>query len=165
MADQTARYALPLLQSGQAQKEVTHNSALAAIDSLLHLAVASRLLATPAASASPDCWIVAAGATGAWSGRTGQIAVLDAAGWSFVAPRAGCLAFVRDEGVFAVYSDDGWSDAWPVQALAVGGRTVLAAAPAVLALPLGGAIVDAEARSAIGALTAALQAMGLATGA
>lgn len=163
MAEQTARYALPLLQSGQAQKEVTHNTAVATIDALLHLAVESRTLtAPPVAPLDPGNWIVSAGATGAWSGRTGHVAVLDAGAWSFVSPRDGCLAYVRDEGVFAVRIDGAWhGEAWPVRALTVGGRTMLAATPVALSMPTGGAVIDAEARAAIGILTAALRAMGL----
>ncbi len=163
MAEASARYALALLQSGQAQKEVTHNSAVAAIDSLLHLAVESRMLAAPPAAASfPGGWIVAGAATGAWAGRTGQIAFLDAGGWSFVAPRDGCLAFVRDEGVFAVSAGGSWhGDAWPVKALTVNGRTMLAVAPVALAGVAGGTVIDVEARAALATLTAAMRVMGL----
>jgi len=163
MAERSARYALPLLQSGQAQKEVTHNTALAAIDALLHLAVASRMLNTPPASPSdPGSWIVAAGATGAWSGRVGQIAVFDGGGWSFVGPRDGCLAYVIDEGIFAVRRAGAWhGDAWPVRALSVDGRTMLAVPPPALVAPSGGSVIDTEARAAVAALTAALRAMGL----
>lgn len=39
MSETTDRYALSLLQVAQAQKEITHNDALANIDALLHLAV------------------------------------------------------------------------------------------------------------------------------
>jgi hypothetical protein len=56
MADKSARYALSLLHSRQAQKEVTHNGAIAGIDALLHLAVESRALSTqPAVSIVPGC--------------------------------------------------------------------------------------------------------------
>ncbi len=163
MAERSARYALPLLQSGQAQKEVTHNTALAAVDALLHLAVVSRTLtAPPAAPVDPGCWIVAAGATGIWTGHAGDIAAFDAGGWSFISPRDGCLAFVIDEGVFAVRSEGAWrADTWPVRALSVGGRTMLAVPPSALAAPVGGAVVDTEVRAAVAALTAALRAMGL----
>lgn len=163
MAEQSARYALPLLQSGQAQKEVTHNTALTAIDALIHLAVESRTLtAPPPTPLDPGSWIVTAGATGVWAGRGGQIAVFDAGGWSFVDPRDGCLAFVRDEGVFAVRIGGSWrADAWPVRALSVGGRTMLAATPAALSPPAGGAVIDVEARATLLELTNLLRGMGI----
>nr|WP_295661304.1 DUF2793 domain-containing protein [Polymorphobacter sp.] len=163
MAELSARYALPLLQSGQAQKEITHNGAIAAIDALLHLAVESRVLAAPPAGVGPPGgWIVAGGAFGLWAGRSGQIAILDAGGWSFVVPRDGCLAYVRDEGLFAVCIGGTWhADAWPARALSVNGRTMLATTPIALAGASGGAVVDVEARAALAALTSAMRAMGL----
>lgn len=166
MADTSERYALPLLQSGQAQKEVTHNSALARIDAFLHLAVESRVAtAPPATPPEPGAWIVAAGATGTWAGHDGALALLDAAGWSFAVPRDGCVAFVRDEGVFAVRAGGVWrSDAWPVRGLAIGGRTLLASVPVTVAPASGGIVIDVEARAAIAALTAAMRAMGLVAG-
>jgi hypothetical protein len=125
--------------------------------------VESRVLtAPPAAAASPGGWIVAGGATGAWAGRSGQIAILDAGGWSFVIPRDGCLAYVRDEGVFAVCTGGNWhADAWPVRALSVNGRTMLATTPVAIAGASGGAVIDVEARAALAALTGAMRAMGL----
>lgn len=163
MADISDRYALPLLQSGQAQKEVTHNQAVAAIDALLHLAVASRSTAiAPPAPVAGSAWIVGAEAGGIWAGRAGMLALFDSAGWSFVAPRDGCLAYVLDEGVYAVRAGGSWhADAWPVRALAIGGRTMLAAAPPVLPPLAGGAVVDVQARAAIETLTNALRGMGL----
>lgn len=163
MAETSERYALPLLQAGQAQKEVTHNSAIAGIDALLHLAVDSqRLAAPPPAAVAPGTWIVATPATGAWAGRGGALAVLDSTGWSFIEPRDGCLAYIRDEGVFAVRAAGSWrSDAWPVRALAIAGRTVLAANPVAVAPAIGGTVVDTQARAALDALTDALRAMGL----
>ena len=64
MTDQTARLALPYILANQAQKEVTHNQALALLDALVHLAVQDRDLASPPASpADGACYLVAAGAS------------------------------------------------------------------------------------------------------
>jgi hypothetical protein len=50
----------PLLQAGQAQKELTHNEALALIDMLLHAQVESMTVATPPGGAVVgQCWVVA----------------------------------------------------------------------------------------------------------
>ena len=85
MAEMTARYRLDLLQSGQAQKEITHNEALIRADILLQSAVESRTLtAPPGAPVEGQCWVVAAAATGAWAGRSGEIACWSAGGWLFV---------------------------------------------------------------------------------
>jgi hypothetical protein len=48
------------LQAGQAQKELTHNEALALIDMLLHAQVESMTVATPPGGAVVgQCWVVA----------------------------------------------------------------------------------------------------------
>ena len=157
---QTSRYALPLLQAGQAQKEITHNDALARIDALLHLAVDSRHNSA-ATEANGTVWIVPAGASGAWAGHDGEIAIFDFSGWSFVAPVEGCVAFVRDEGIFIHYAGGQWRDAWTVPTLAVGGMTLSGSSPAAVTTPDGGLVVDVEARAALGQLLTTLRASGV----
>ena len=44
---ETTRLSLPLILAAQAQKHVTHNEALAELDVLVHLALASRTVLTP----------------------------------------------------------------------------------------------------------------------
>ena len=163
MSEATDRYRLPLLQSGQAQKEVTHNEALAIADAVLQLAVESRLVATPpAAPQAGTCWIIAAAATGAWAGRAGQIAIYSSSGWAFVVPREGCLAWIASEGIFAVFTGTSWrADGWPVTAVRIGGRQLLATFPAAIANPAGGTTIDVEARTAISAILAAVRSLGL----
>lgn len=163
MAEITDRYALPLLQVGQAQKEVTHNEAVAGIDALLHLAVetATRTL-PPVAPAIGQAWIVAAGASGEWAGRAAMIAIFGSAGWRYTAPRQGCVAWLGDVQRFTVFTASGWrDDGWPVAALKVGTRTLLAGPATTVPAVSGGAVVDVEARTALAALIAGLRAQGL----
>lgn len=163
MADFSARYGLPFVQSGQAQKEVIHNAAIAPLDALLCLVVESRtLLVPPAVSSTGGAWIVGPGASGAWSGQSGKIAILDASGWSYVVPPGGALAFIRAEGVIAFRLSGVWQgDAWPAKGLSVGGRTMLAATPIAHTPPAGGTVIDAEARAGLAAVVNALRAVGL----
>lgn len=163
MSELTDRYALPLLQVAQAQKEVTHNEAIAGIDALLHLAVETALLAVPPVSpAAGQAWIVAAAATGIWSGHAGEVASFGSGGWRFVVPREGCVAWLRDVQRFAVRTVGGWrDDGWPAAGIRIGSRLALAAPPAAIGVPTGGAIIDAEARSGIAALIMALRGQGL----
>jgi hypothetical protein len=70
-----------LLASGQAQKEITHNEAIAAIDRLLHLAVASRSIsALPSDYAMGDIYIIGAAPSGAWEASAGQLACFEGSG-------------------------------------------------------------------------------------
>ena len=64
-----------------------------------HLSVKSRTLATPPASpVAGDTYIPAAGATGVWAGKVGQIAVYTTTGYAFGVPRRGWTAVIEDEG-------------------------------------------------------------------
>lgn len=157
--DETIRWALPLLAAGQAQKEITHNEAIAAIDRLLHLAVLSRTMATPPTQpAVGDAYIIGVSPTGDWQGAPGKLASFDGFGWTISMPNPGCMAWVADEQQFAVCTDAGWATGgWPTQGLLIGGRTVLAAAPADIAAPAGGTVVDVECRAALAELLVALR--------
>jgi hypothetical protein len=80
------------------------------LDAILQLSVKSRALATPPASpANGDRYIVAASPTGAWAGKTGQVAVRIEAAWSFFVPKVGWTAFIEDENVLSAYKSAGWS--------------------------------------------------------
>lgn len=156
----TTRYGLPQLQAGQAQKEITHNEAVGRIDALLHLVVESRHSAVPAL-ATGTAWIVAPSALGAFADQVGQIAVCDDNGWSMIAPRDGCIAFVRDEGVFIHFAAGTWRDGWTVSSLSIGGRTLLGGPNVGVVPPSGGSVIDSEARAAIAQLLTGLRGLGL----
>jgi hypothetical protein len=105
----TPNLALPLLAAAQAQKHVTHNEALALLDALAQLAVSSRLAAAPPASPVEGArYLVPAGATGAFAGKAGQIALFDGGLWRFLPPKAGWLAYVADEGAALVHNGAAW---------------------------------------------------------
>ena len=107
----TPRLALPLIEAAQAQKHVTHNEALRRLDAEIQLSVADRdLTAPPAAPVEGRLWLVATGATGAWSGAPGSIAAWEAGAWIFLAPRAGWLCWVEDESRLLVHDGTAWRD-------------------------------------------------------
>jgi hypothetical protein len=140
---------------------VTHNEALLAIDVRLQSAVETRTLMSPPLAPLPgDMFIVPAGANGAWSDKTDMIAIWDGYGWRFAMPGAGWTVWVSDESSFAVH-DGGWSTAWPVAGLRIGGRDVLATSAEAVPAPTGGGVVDAECRAAFAALLSALRNQGI----
>jgi len=121
----TPRLSLPAIEAAQAQKHVTHNEALVLLDALTQLTVESRSLTTPPGSpAEGACYIPAVGATGAWSGWDGQIAVNNG-GWFVIAPLPGLKAWVRDERLTVTYEDGVWRDG--IALTAHGGRITLRA--------------------------------------
>ncbi len=91
--EQTPNLQLPYIMPSQAQKHVTHNEAIRALDGLVQLAVIDRDLAAPPASpADGDRYIVAAPGTAGWSGRDDLIAAWQDGAWAFLPPRSGWLA-------------------------------------------------------------------------
>lgn len=163
MTESSARFAMPFILPGQAQKEVFHNEALATADALLHAAVESSALAAPPADPAPgQCWLVAGGATGAWAGRSQALAAFTSGGWRFIAPVAGMAVWDKAAGLTRRWSGTAWSDgSVEAAALRIGGEQVVGPRVAAVASPSGGSIIDVEARAAIAALIVALQTHGL----
>jgi hypothetical protein len=60
--------------------------------------VTNRPTTTPPASPTEgDRYIVPAGATGAWAGKTDQIAVWIEGAWEYHVPKIGWTCFIEDE--------------------------------------------------------------------
>ncbi|WP_284317349.1 DUF2793 domain-containing protein, partial [Methylobacterium gnaphalii] len=111
MADTTPRLGPPLLAAAQAQKHVTHNEALAALDALVQLACLDKdLSAPPADPAEGDRYLVtAAGPTGAWAGLSGQVVRFEDGVWIGAGPRPGWLAYLVDEADLYVFDGTTWN--------------------------------------------------------
>lgn len=140
----TARHALPNLFVGQSQKEITHNEALARIDALLHPVIEAELATPPTPSVAADdgkCWLIASSATGLWSGKERQIARWSAGSWRFLRPVEGTALCDKNSGKRRFYIDGLWT------------------APAAIADPAGGAVIDVEARAALVAILQHLRAV------
>lgn len=109
---ETANLSLPLLQAAQAQKHVTVNEALTRLDALVQLRLASLSRTVPPEDAADgQAFGVAAGATGAWAGQEGRIAIADNGGWVFATPLAGWRAWVVDAGAEMRHDGAGWGPA------------------------------------------------------
>ncbi len=80
------------------------------LGAIVGLSVKDRdLTAPPASPANGDRYIIPAGATGAWAGKTNQIAVRIAGSWEYYVPKVGWLAYIEDEAKLSVYKATGWS--------------------------------------------------------
>jgi hypothetical protein len=99
MTETTSRLGLPLLVAGQGQKDMTHNEALVALDMVLHPRALSRGVQVPPEGATEgDCWLVPAGASGAWSGGAGKLACWTTGGWRLSQLPEAALLWIADEG-------------------------------------------------------------------
>ena len=151
MSEYTSLYRLPLLVSGQGQKDITHNEALLLIDLLLHACAESMDVTVPPSSPGiGQCWLVPEDAAGDWTGRENNLVAWTGGGWRYVSPREGMRVFVRDGTGNVQYHSGGWE------------KPPLDTAPvAPVAAPEGGTTVDVEARQAIATMIARLQDLGL----
>lgn len=162
---ETIRWALPLLAAGQAQKETAHNEALAVLDLLACPGVvAVGTTVPPASPVAGQCWITGAAPAGAWSGHPRALAGWTGAGsgWRFVAAREGMAVWSEADGCVATYAGAQWRvGSVAATELVVGGQRVVGPRRPAIAAAAGGSTVDAEARTAIGQILAALVAHGL----
>ncbi|MGQ0457936.1 MAG: DUF2793 domain-containing protein [Hyphomicrobium sp.] len=107
--EQSPNLLLPYIMAAQAQKHVTHNEAIRALDAIVHIGALDRDLAAPPASpANGDRYIVAASPTGAWIGQAGRLAAYQDGAWMFYAPREGWVAWLADENAAVVYDGAAW---------------------------------------------------------
>lgn len=167
MSDTTSRLSLPLLQPGQAQKESTHNEALAILD----IAVQASVLAVGATvpPANPDvgaAWILGAAPTGDWAGHAFALAAWTAGGWRFVVPREGMMVWHGGDRHIVRFSTGTWvSGVMSGANVTIGGQIVVGARRPAIANPpalLAGATpADSDARSAIVAILDALRGHGM----
>lgn len=117
---------LPYIAADQAQKHVTHNTALRMLDALVQMAVKDRdLAAPPGAPSDGDRYIVAGSPTGAWAGHAGEIAAWQDGAWQFLTPREGWVSWVDDENVLVYHSGTAWArlDATVIGAMGKTGDT------------------------------------------
>lgn len=140
----SARLHFPFLAAGQAQKELTHNEALALADIMISPAIENADSMTPPPNpVAGQSWLVADEASGAWAGQSGRIAAFTAGGWRFITPFEGLVL---------------WDRALAKQRRFHNGQWVT---PNNLALPAGGSVIDQEARAAIENIAALLDNWGL----
>ncbi len=100
---------LPYILPGQAQKHITHNEAIAALDTLTQLAVLDRDLNAPPGTPNVNMrYIVGPTPTGEWTGKANQVTAWDGAAWRFHLPEPGWLAFVVDENGLLAWSGTAW---------------------------------------------------------
>lgn len=163
MPELSDRFALPLLNAGQAQKELHHNEALAILDVLTHASVEDHGIDTPPATpAVGQCWILGASPSGVWAGQAGTLAAWTSGGWRFIPPHIGMRVWDAGNGYWLHYDGSGWvAGVLTATAVEIGGVQVVGDQTGSISDPVGGSVEDAEARTAIGLILTALRTHGL----
>lgn len=161
--ERTARLALPLLHAGQAQKELDHNEGLALLELAALPAVAAIGENVPPDAPSPiDRWIIGSSPVGEWAGHAHALAGWGPGGWRFIAPAVGMTVWRTNDGIPARYDGAGWiTGEVRGTAFFVNGIQVVSGQAPPVAGPSGGSTIDAEARTAVDGILAALRAHGL----
>lgn len=139
------RLGLPMLFSGQSQKEVTVNEALLLADLMLHTVVQGTATTAPATPVSGQCWIVGSGAAGSFTGQDNKIAAWSDGGWRFVTPFAGLRVYDMSRACDRLFAGSWHSVTAPTA-------------------PAGGTVIDVQARTAIVALITLLTDNGIISG-
>lgn len=139
--DTTARFGLPLLHVAQAQKEVFLNEALVRVDMLLQPVVQGLADEPPVRPNLGECWIVSTSPVNDFENRANHLACWQQGQWMFIAPHHGMSVFDQGIGAHRRF-DDGWT------------------VPTSVERPIGGSLIDIEAREAINAIIDSLQATG-----
>lgn len=110
---QTPGWGLTLLDNGQANADITHNSAILGIDALIGIwNVINITTTTPPSSPAPgDAYVCGASSTGAWAGQDGNLAVWSTvdSGWVFFAIRYGTLMYDQSADTLSLWKmDNSW---------------------------------------------------------
>lgn len=114
MPDISPNLSLPYLQPSQAQKHVTHNEALRRLDALVQLAIRSTDgYQPPATPEEGEIYAIGTGATEAWAGQDGKLAIRTDADWAFITPQEGWRAWDSQSGTLRVYSAGSWLEVTP----------------------------------------------------
>lgn len=114
MSETSPVLSLPYIQPSQAQKHVTHNVAIAALDVLVQTVAIDRDRTEPPSPTAPGAvHIVAPGGQSDWAGRDRAIATHDGTGWTFLAPKPGWRAHVLADGFDVIFDGSDWIAAQP----------------------------------------------------
>jgi len=102
---------LPYIIASQAQKHITHNEAIKALDVIVQLSVLNKnLLTVPALPNDGDRHIVAPNATGSWVNKDNQIAAYQDGAWIFYPAQIGWSAWVADLSQLHAWDGTDWNE-------------------------------------------------------
>jgi hypothetical protein len=113
----TYNFGMPLLDAAQAQKHVTVNEAVARADAVAQMRLKARGLTVPPVAVDGTAYGIGAGASGAWAGHDGEVAVQANGGWVFMQPKRGWRGWDEASAEAITYDGTNWqSDAVVVSA-------------------------------------------------
>lgn len=111
MSQSSPNLSLPYIASAQAQKHITHNQALQALDGIVQLSVEGIRDVPPSAGTTDEgaSFILGPDASGDWAGKSGHIVSLQNGQWISVTPQTGWRAWNTEAETLLVYKGSEWS--------------------------------------------------------
>lgn len=125
----SARFGIPFLYPGQAQKEFLVNQGISITDLLIHCCVIGEVAEPPITPGEGDSYLVGPLGVGSWESKTGYLASYQSGVWITVPPQTGMRVFDKSTHQIIHYNDE-WIR------------------PATPSLPDSGATQDTELRQA-----------------
>ena len=111
MSETSPRFNLPYIMPGQAQKHVTHNESVRALDSLLHVSVLSRgQNSQPDAPAAGDSYLIGGAPEDEFAGHALELVCFVDGSWMFYPPVQGLIANVEDESICLIWRAGEWTE-------------------------------------------------------
>ncbi len=113
--DSTQHLHLPLLAPAQAQKHVTHNEALLALDVLCQASVLNRICGWPPHNPQEgDRYLIPNSPRqdthNQWKAKANALAVWRDAAWHYYTPNVGWIIFIQDEEEFVFWNGQVWKN-------------------------------------------------------
>lgn len=160
---ETMKLALPLLSAGQSLREQTLNEALTRIDMSMYASILEPPRnSAPTGPADGDSYLVGTSPSGEWAGRDDQLACFTQGGWRYLEPVVGMRVHNASSGLDWQFDGTSWSEGvMAASAIKIGSVQVVGAQQMAIAAPIGGSVIDVEARSAISSILAAMENHGL----
>jgi hypothetical protein len=133
--DRTYNLQLPLLAPAQAQKHVTHNEALLALDVLCQTSVLDRDCGSPPMNPQDgNRYLIPASpsqdANNQWKEKENALAIWRDGAWYYYTPNVGWIVFIQDEEEFVFWNGQAWKpmshgvhELQDLRALGVGSRS------------------------------------------
>jgi hypothetical protein len=97
------------IAEGVASQAALHNTALRQFEGRTTRVLSRSTTAPPGSPAEGHSYIIPSGATGAWAGKTDQIATWIGGAWAYFAPTEGaCTPWVNDEDTLVTFDGTAW---------------------------------------------------------
>lgn len=108
MTLRTPNLDLPYIAPAQAQKHVTHNEAIRALDAVVQLSVISIIDAPPSTPVNGERYIVSDNPSGDFEGYEQHIAAFQDGAWVLLKPQIGWQAHEQSQNKILVFTNQAW---------------------------------------------------------